>query len=215
MARVLLVEDHTAFRQALAFMINREPDLDVAGQAGSLAEARGQLTGIDVAVVDIDLGDGSGVELIPDLRNANPQGMVLMLTGTSDEAQIAAAVEAGAAGVLHKSVPINEIIEAIRRLSAGEILMSPQEIINLLRFATRRRAEERKVAMMTAQLTPREFDVLQALATGASDKEIAQELHVSTETVRTHMVNILGKLDVSSRLQALVFAVRHGLVDIG
>lgn len=215
MARVLLVEDHTAFRQALAFMINREPDLEVAGQAGSLAEARGQLTGIDVAVVDIDLGDGSGVELIPDLRNANPQGMVLMLTGTSDEAQIAAAVEAGAAGVLHKSVPINEIIEAIRRLSAGEILMSPQEIIKLLRFATRRRAEERKVAMMTAQLTPREFDVLQALATGASDKEIAQELHVSTETVRTHMVNILGKLDVSSRLQALVFAVRHGLVDIG
>lgn len=214
MTRVLLVEDHSAFRQALAFMINREPDLEVAGQAGSVAEAREQLADVDVAVVDLDLGDGSGVELIPELRRVNPEGMVLVLTASSNRSQVAAAVEAGAAGVMHKSVPINEIIDAIRRLSAREMLMTPQEVINLLRLATRRREEEREGASVASRLTPREIDVLRTLATGASDKEIAQELHVSTETVRTHMVNILGKLNASSRLQALVFAIRRGLVDI-
>lgn len=92
--------------------------------------------------------------------------------------------------------------------------MAPQEMVNLLRIATQQHAAAREAEGIAARLTPRELDVLRALARGASDKEIAQELVVSTETVRTHMVNILGKLGASSRLQALVLAIRYGLVQV-
>lgn len=214
MTRVLLVEDHAAFRQALAFMIDREPDMEVVGQAGSVAEARDLVNGVDVAVLDLNLEDGSGADLIPVLRRANPEGMVLVLTASSSQAEIATAVEAGAAGVMHKSSSITAIIDAIRRLNAGEMLMAPQEMVNLLRIATQQHAAAREAEGIAARLTPRELDVLRALARGASDKEIAQELVVSTETVRTHMVNILGKLGASSRLQALVLAIRYGLVQV-
>jgi DNA-binding NarL/FixJ family response regulator len=212
--RILLVDDHAAFRQPLAFMMDREADLTVAGQAGSLAEARDLLIDIDVAVVDLDLPDGNGVELISDLRAANPRGAVLILTASANRAQEAQAVEAGAAGVMHKSVGIREIIDAVRRLAEGEHLLSPREAIDLLRLATREREQNREGQAALESLTPREMEVLQALAEGLSDKEIAQRLHVSAETVRTHMVNILSKLHVDSRLQALVFAIRHGAVNI-
>lgn len=214
MIRVLLVDDHSAFRQPLAFMLNREPEITIVGQAATLAEARTKLQGIDVAVVDLDLPDGNGVDLVRDLRQASPQSKVLVLTGSSSRSDQARAVEAGAAGVMHKTAPLEEIIGAVKRLGHGEDLMSLQEMVELLRLASERREENREAQKALEQLTPRERDVLQALGRGLSDKEIAQELGVSTETVRTHMVNILGKLEVDSRLQALVFAVRHGVVTI-
>src|SRR5579884_324272 len=215
MTRVLLVEDHSAFRQALAFMIDREPDMEVVGQAGTTEEASPYLVDVDVAVLDLDLGTGSGVDVIPDLRRASPESVVLILTASHETTQIARAVEAGAAAVLHKSAPLTEIIDAVRRLSRGEAVMSPQDVVGLLRLANQRRAEQVEAHAIASRLTPREIDVLRALARGASDKDIAQELHVSPETVRTHMVNILGKLNASSRLQALVLAIQYGLVEIG
>jgi DNA-binding NarL/FixJ family response regulator len=212
--RVLQVDDHAAFRQPLAFMLNREPDITVVGQAGTLAEACTMLTGVDVAIVDLDLPDGNGVDLVRSLHEVSPQTKVLILTGSSSRTDQARAVEAGASGVLHKSARIEEIIDAVKRLGAGENILSLQETIELLRLASRRREEDREAQVALRQLTRRERDVLQALARGLGDKEIAQELHVSTETVRTHMVNILNKLGVDSRLQALVFAVRYGVVSI-
>ena len=103
MNRVLLVDDHATFREPLAFMFEREPDFEVVAQAGSLTEARCMLGGADLAVVDLDLPDGDGTELLGELRAANPRGMVLVLTASSDREAHARAVEAGAAGVLHKS----------------------------------------------------------------------------------------------------------------
>ncbi len=214
MIRVLLVDDHASFRQPLAFMLEREPEITVVGQAGSLAEARAVLDGVDVAIVDLDLPDGSGVDLVAALRVANPNGMVLILSGSNDRALFARAVEEGASGVMNKSSRIAEIVEAVQRLGAGEPLLSPREMIDLLRFAGRRREENRSAQQTLQRLTPREREVLQALADGLNDKEIALRLHVSTETARTHMVNILRKLGVDSRMQALVFAVRHGAVTI-
>jgi DNA-binding NarL/FixJ family response regulator len=213
--RVLLVEDHASFRQPLAFMLEREPDITGVEQAGSLAEARGRLGGVDVAVVDLSLPDGNGVDLVRELRAANAHGVVLMLTASDNRAQFARAVEAGAAGVMHKSAGIDEIIGAVRRLRDGEVLLSPQQTIELLRLAGQNREHAREARAALARLTRRESEVLQALADGLNDKDIAQRLHVTTETVRTHMVNILGKLGVASRLQALVFALRHGAVTIG
>lgn len=214
MTRVLLVEDHAAFRQPLAFILDREEGLTVVGQAGSLAEARRQLTGVDVAVVDLNLPDGSGVDLVHELRSVNPESMVLVLTGSVNPGDYARAVEAGAAGVLHKSAGLSEIIRAIHRLAAGEILLAPSDLIDMLRLSGQQRLREREAQAALERLTPREHEVLQALADGLNDKEIAVRLNIRTETVRTHMVNILGKLGVESRLQALIFAVRQGLVSI-
>ncbi len=216
MIRVLLVEDHASFRQPLAFMLDREADITVVGQAGSLAEARRLLreVDVDVAVVDLHLPDGHGSDLIRDVRAVNPAGMILVLTGSVVQRDYAEAVEAGASGVLHKSAGIEEIIKAVRRAGAGEPLLSSRELVEMLRLADRHRVQDREAREALARLTRREQEVLQALADGLADKEIADRLNVRTETVRTHMVNILGKLGVDSRLQALVFAIRHGLVTV-
>jgi DNA-binding NarL/FixJ family response regulator len=212
--RVLLIDDHASFRQPLAFMLEREPDITVVGQAGTLAEARGLLHGADIAVIDLALPDGNGMQLIKELHGASPQSQALVLTGRGAPVEFARAVEAGAAGVLQKSVGISDIIDAVRRLHAGESLLSPQETIALLRLAARQREHDREALAAARRLTPREREVLQGLAAGLGDKEIAQRLYISTETARTHMVNILAKLGVETRLQALLFAVRHGLVTI-
>ena len=214
MIRILLVDDHASFRQPLAFMMEQEPDFTVVAQAGTLAEARRSLEGVDVAVVDLDLPDGNGVDLVRELRRANPHGMVLILSGSTDRLQFARAVEAGASGVLNKSSGISEIIAAVRRLGGGEALLTPVETIEMLRFVSDQREQQRDAREILDRLTKREREVLQALAEGLGDKEIAQRLHISTETARTHMVNILGKLGVDSRLQALVFALRHGVVAL-
>ena len=118
MIRVLLIDDHASFRQPLAFMLEREPDITVVGQAGTLAEARGLLHGADVAVIDLALPDGNGMQLIKELHGASPQSQALVLTGRGAPVEFARAVEAGAAGVLQKSVGIGDIIGTIRGLHA-------------------------------------------------------------------------------------------------
>ncbi len=214
MNRVLLVDDHATFREPLAFMFDREPEFEVVAHAGSLAEARRVLEGVDLAVVDLNLPDGDGTELIGDLRAASPRAVVLVLTASAERGAYARAVEAGAAGVLNKSSSIKEVIDAARRLSAGEAVLSADEVAELLRFAGSRRERDRDAQRAIEQLTPREGEVLRLLAEGLSDKEIAERLYVGSGTVRSHVVSIFGKLRVHSRLQALVFAVRYGLVDI-
>lgn len=212
--RVLLVDDHAAFREPLAFMLDRVADLAVVGQAGTVAEALRLLDGVDVAVFDLDLPDGSGVELVRALRMRDERAQIMILTASGGAMSLAPAVEAGATAILHKSASLEQIIDVIRRLHAGEALLTPLEIISMLRLAMQRREESREAQAALVRLTPRERDVLQALADGLNDREIGQRLHIGTETVRTHMVNLLAKLGVESRLQALVFALRHGAVRL-
>lgn len=214
MTRVLLVDDHAAFREPLGFILDCEPDIDVVAQTGSLAEARGITDGVDVAVVDLGLPDGDGAVLVRHLRLTNPSCAILVLTASSRPKDRALVVEAGAAGVLHKSASIAEIVEAIRLLGGGKSLVPPAEVNDLLRQAGRHREENRRMDAAFKALTPRERQVLQALADGLSDREIGSRLGVTTETVRSHMVHILGKLEAESRLEALVLAVRHEVVSI-
>jgi DNA-binding NarL/FixJ family response regulator len=213
--RILLVEDHASFRQALAFMLERESEFEVVGQVGSVAEARAldrqSLEDVEVAIVDLALPDGDGLDLLDDLSSRT---VTLVLSASLETARFARAVESGASGVLHKSTPIKEIVDAVRTLKAGEALLSPSDVIEMLRFVNRERQEELSVRRAVERLTPREREVLQALAEGLESKEIADKLNVTVETERTHMVNILHKLGVHSRLQALVFAARHGVVQI-
>ncbi len=214
----MLVEDHASFRQALAFMFEREEEFVVVGQAGTLAEAyefvRGEPDVMDVAIVDLGLPDGDGFGLIEELASAERGVTTLVLSASLEPARFAQAVEAGAAGVLHKAAAIKDIVEAVRRLKAGEALLSPNEIIEMLRMVSRKRQEESEAQRAIDRLTPREGQVLQALAKGLDSKDIAGKLNITVETERTHMVNILNKLGVHSRLQALVFAARNGLVEI-
>ena len=216
MQRLLLVEDHVSFRQTLALVFEGEPDFEVVAQAGSLAEARRVMGGreADLGVLDLSLPDGEGIELIEELRETNPHSAALVLTASLDLAEHARAVEAGAAGVVHKSADVDEILDATRRVAAGETLLSPEELVEFLRIAGQSRDEEREARASIEQLTRREREVLYALAEGLSNKQIAERLHMSVDTERTHMMNILNKLGVHSRLQALLFAARHGLVEL-
>jgi DNA-binding NarL/FixJ family response regulator len=214
MIGILLVDDHSAFRESLAFLIDHQEGMRVTGQAGSLDEARVVLRSatVDIAVVDLSLPDGDGADLIRDLRRVNPHGAVLVLTASAKRDDYARAAEAGAGGICHKTASVDEVVDSIRRLHAGQALLGPEELIDLLRLASQQRERDWAAQGRLSQLTKRERQVLGSLAAGLHDKEIAEQLNVSPDTVRTHMVSILAKLGVDSRLQALLFAVRHGAI---
>jgi DNA-binding NarL/FixJ family response regulator len=214
MGGILLVDEHAAFRQALALVLARETGLHVA-QAGSIAEARDHLAGPAVAVVAQHLPDGPGTELVRQLRRANPAADALLLGAAPDRKDLARAIEAGAASILSTSSSLDEIVGAIRRLAAGEALVPAGETVALLRLAIQLRDEEEQARRRLERITPRERDVLAALAAGLNDAGMAAQLHISVRTARTHVANITAKLGVESRLQALVLAARHGAVHIG
>jgi PAS domain S-box-containing protein len=214
--RVLLVDDHAAIRDALASTFEEEEGFKVVGQAGSMADAQRILAqeSVDMAVIDLGLPDGYGADLIKELREKYPQAQALVLSATLDRAQIAGAVERGAAGVLSKTAHLDEVVGAVRRLRAGETLMPLEEVVGLLRFAGSQREQEYEARQAIEKLTPREIEVLQALALGLDSEGIAQKLHIALRTERNHMASILAKLGVHSQLQALVFAQRHGVVEV-
>ena len=212
--RLGLVEDHSAVRQALAFVLEREGGFEVVAQAGSVAEAREFPNEVDVAIIDLGLPDGDGIEVIKELHEKNPEIIALVLSATSDRTQLARAVEAGAAGLLHKATPLPEITQAVRRLLAGEALIAMDEVIEFLRLASREREKEYQEHLVMEQLTLREEEILQCLAEGLNDRQIAQQLHISIDTERNHMTSIFAKLGVKSRLQAILFAIRRGIVEI-
>lgn len=214
MSRLLLLDDHTSFREMLAFVFEREPQFEVVAQAGSLAEAREKLEAVDIAVIDLDLPDGDGSEILGELHAASPNAMALILTANARREAYARAVEAGAAGALHKAASVGDIVDAVQRLLAGDAILSAEETIELLRLASRRREQENQEQRAIERITPREREVLQALTNGLSDKEIAERLHVGVGTVRNHLASIFGKLGVQSRLQALLISARRGVVEL-
>jgi PAS domain S-box-containing protein len=212
--RILLVEDHAAMREALAAMLDREPDFTVVGQAGSLEEARGMLEGVDVAVLDLGLPDGFGADLIQELRATNPRAEALVLSASLDRTSMGRAVESGAAGAIDKVAHLDEVVDAVRRVRAGESLLPLDEVVELLDYEQRRREQEHDDRQAMDSLTAREREVLQALADGLDSQAAADRLHITLRTERNHVANILAKLRVHSRLQALVLCLRYGVVEI-
>jgi DNA-binding NarL/FixJ family response regulator len=215
--RILLVEDHASIREALASTFEGE-GFEVVGQAGSMADARRTLEDtehpIDVALIDLSLPDGYGADLIKELREAHPQAQALVLSASLDRANTARAVERGAAGVLSKTTHLGEVVDSVRRLRAGETLMPLEEVVELLRYSSSKREEEQEAQQAIEKLTPREIEVLQALALGLDSDGISDKLNIAMRTERNHTASILKKLEVHSQLQALVFALRHGVVEI-
>ncbi len=213
MTRVLLVEDHAVLRRPLAQLLSREPDLEVE-DAGTIADARVLLSEceVDVLVVDLGLPDGDGRELIGEYLKGNPLGRALVLSSSTDPYELAEAVEAGAAGVLHKVVEPCEMVDAVRRLAGGGLLLSPEQIREMIGLSEEHRSRRSEARTRLEHLTPRELEVLSCVAEGLDDKGLSSRLGISEKTVRIHMSSIFSKLGVQSRTQAAIFALRHGVV---
>ncbi len=161
-------------RQTLALVFEREPEFEVYAQAGTVAEARETLNGlenrVDIGIFDLSLPDGESTELIGELRESNPDFRALVLTASFERKDFARAVEAGAAGVLHKTADLDQIIGAVRRLVAGEALLSTKEIIELLRLASNSREQEREVQGIIERITPRERECSRASLTASATR---------------------------------------------
>lgn len=216
MIRVVLVDPHLAAREALAFVLDRESDFAVQVHKGSIRETKIWLSNAPDpphgVLVDPSLPDDSPSDLIEPIHSCFPECQVIGLSASADRRLAAQAISAGMAGVLPKSSGLKTVITAIRNAGKGMPVHPLDEMVSLLRLANQVRDEEQSVRQSLDRLTPRETDVLKALAQGLSDKEIARELQVSTNTVAAHIVHILSKLNVHSRLQAVLLGIRHGVI---
>jgi DNA-binding NarL/FixJ family response regulator len=214
MIRLLVVDDHTSFRESLVFMLDMVDDLSVVAQAGSVDEARAAIAShpVDVALLDLDLAGERGLDIVPLLRMHHPAAVAVILTANTGARSRAMAVAAGAAGVMHKTAGLQDVVDTVRRAHTGEPLISPREAAGLRVEGAAQQVNEVEGRRALRELSAREQDVLRALATGLDNKGIADRLFISQETARSHIARIYRKLGVESRLQAVTFAVRHGFL---
>jgi NarL family two-component system response regulator LiaR len=213
MIRVLVVDDHAVVRQGLRTFLELQGDIEVVGEAadGEQALAAVAVLEPDVVLMDLVMPRLDGVSAIERLRAVAPATRVIVLTSFLDEDKVLPAVRAGAAGYLLKDVQPAELVRAIRMVDRGEALLHPAVAARVLRelVGDGSRAERHEL------LTARELEVLALVARGRANKAIAFELGCAEKTVKTHVGNILGKLGLSDRTQAALYAVREGLVGEG
>lgn len=214
MISVVLVEDHTSYAQALAAVIELTDDIEVVGRAQSADDAAEVLAqhAPDVAVVDLDLPGASGVDVLDALRDRQAGTAAVVLTALIDEAELGRAVEAGAAAVLHKSVDVTELLDVVRRVADGGTVLAAGPTSSWLRALAAERERTWMARTIRDTLTPRETEILQLLAAGHGSDAIAAQLVISADTVQTHVRNLLGKLGVGSRLEAVTLALRMGII---
>jgi DNA-binding NarL/FixJ family response regulator len=210
--RVLLVDDHELFRSGLRELLE-EHGFTVVDEApdGETAVRLAAEIGPDVAVMDLNMPGISGVEATRRIREATPGTRVIMLTVSPDEADVSAAVLAGASGYLMKDAEPDQIVAGVRAAAAGEALLSPRIAGDLLESLRRDHADARGTSGAPS-LTERERQVLRLMAAGKENPEIAEELFITVETVKNHVSNILAKFEVDNRLQAAVYGIRKRLI---
>ena len=206
MIRLLLVDDHEIVRRGLSELLESQGDLQVVAQAGSLAEALDiDLEQIDVAVLDVRLPDGSGVDLCRTLHERRPDLGCLMLTSFPDNEAINASVLAGAKGYVLKNVRGDELVTAIRRVANGEMLLSAEQIERSRERLRRQIAEDIRHESLSTQ----ESRILELLSEGLSNREIANEMFLAEKTVKNYVSNLLAKLGFQRRTEAALFAQRQ------
>jgi DNA-binding NarL/FixJ family response regulator len=214
--RVLLVDDHSLFREGLANILNMQPDFEVIDEAGDGLEALVKARELvpDLIVMDVSMPGCNGVEATQKIKKELPAVTIVMLTVRDEDENLFEAIKSGAQGYLLKSIRSRELVKMLRGAVQGEAAISPamggrmlEEFRRLGQQARRYPAEE------VEALTQREQDVLSLVAEGASDKEIAEALTISVHTVKSHMRNILAKLHLSHRHEAALFALRKGLIS--
>ncbi|GAA1460473.1 response regulator transcription factor [Nocardiopsis exhalans] len=210
--RVLVVDDHALFRRGLVSVLNDEDDIDVVDEAGDGDEAVVLATELrpDVVLMDVMMPNSTGIEACPRIRAAVPEVKFVMLTMSEDEADLFEALKAGATGYLLKEIAVTDIARAVRAIAEGQSFINPAMAIKLIgEFAELAKQEKTpKAAPAIPELTPRETEVLKLLARSLNNREIGERLFITENTVKNHVRNILEKLQVHSRTEAAIYAVR-------
>jgi two-component system, NarL family, response regulator LiaR len=206
--RVLLVDDHSVVREGLRMFLGRDPDLDVVGEAADGEEAveLAQQLQPDVVLMDLLMPGMDGITAIKTIRSSLPDTEVIALTSVLESEAVLSSVKAGAIGYLLKDTQALELRKAIKAAAAGQVQLSPQASAYLLHSIRTHETHD--------TLTDREMEVLRLLARGKSNKEIAHDLQVVEDTIKTHIRHILTKLGVQSRTQAVLTAIRLGLIAL-
>jgi DNA-binding NarL/FixJ family response regulator len=214
--RVLLVDDHRMFTQALQGLLSGEPGIGPVGVAASVDEALVLLeaAGPDVVLMDIDLPGASGIEGTREVRRRRPDTAVVIVTSHDDPALVIDAIRAGACGYVLKTRAVDELVSIIRQAAAGGMVRSPADVREVAGEGRASQAVGRPRLGATHRLTDREMDVLRQLASGRTTEQIADSLFISVLTVRSHVKSILAKLGVHSKLEAVTYALGHGLIEV-
>jgi two-component system NarL family response regulator len=215
--RVMIVDDHALFRRGLEMVLQDEEDLTLIGEASDGVEAveKAQELMPDVVLMDVRMPKRSGIEAAGHIKELIPHCKILMLTISDDEGDLYDAIKAGAAGYLLKEIPIEEVADAIRSVWAGQSRISPSMASKLLtEFAAISKEADERPQMPAPKLTDREMEVLRLVAQGLNNRDIAKELFISENTVKNHIRNILEKLHLHSRMEAVVYAVREKMIEI-
>jgi DNA-binding NarL/FixJ family response regulator len=204
--RVFLLDDHEVVRQGLRSMIDLEDDLEVCGEAGTAEQAMMRIppTRPDVAVLDVRLPDGNGVEVCRDIRSSHPEVRCIMLTSFADDEAVLASIMAGASAYVLKQIKGTDLLDAIRRVANGESLLDPAVTARVLeRLRTGEQEDEG-----LAQLSGQERKILELIAEGYTNRQIAEEIHLAEKTVKNYVSNLLAKLGMSRRAEAAAYAAR-------
>ena len=218
--RVMIADDHALFRRGLEIVLEGEPGLELVGQASDGQEAV-QLAGEvvpDVVLMDIRMPKITGIEAARQMKEVAPSAKIVMLTISDEEEDLFEAIRSGASGYLLKDIPLEELADSVRAVHGGQSLINPSMAGKLLtEFATlaRRDSEDEPAKHAPApKLTEREMEVLRLVARGLNNRDIAKELFISENTVKNHVRNILEKLQIHSRMEAVMIAVREKLIEI-
>jgi DNA-binding NarL/FixJ family response regulator len=207
--RVVIVDDHKMFAQSLARILSDEADIAVVEVA---SDAAGALAAVErhqprVVLLDHNLPGRDGLSVARDIKAANADVMIVMVTGAAEDRVLLGAIEAGCSGFLTKDRLVDEVVESVRAAAAGEVLIPPSLLARLLPQLNRTSQG------IGGDLSPRELEVLELLATGATNKTIAAQLYLSVNTIRNHVQQVLVKLGAHSKLEAVATAVREGIIS--
>ncbi|MFN2263668.1 MAG: LuxR C-terminal-related transcriptional regulator [Anaerolineales bacterium] len=215
MITISMVEDHQILVDSLSLMLRYEPDIEFLGSADSIETGRSLIeeTTPDVLLLDVGLPDGSGLDLIPDVKQISPDTNIVVLTSLKDETTLMRVVDSGISGFVSKDSQLSDLLITIRKAAEGEIVMPTSLLVGLLMRMPRDKAAAYQDDKGWERLTTREQEVLERLAAGKSGDEIAEELHIAPLTVRTHIRNLMAKMGVHSRLEAVTFGMKNGLIN--
>jgi len=204
--RVFLLDDHEVVRRGLRELFDGEDDLTVVGEADSAEQAIARVPAAqpDVAILDVRLPDGDGVEVCRELRSARPELKCLMLTSFADDEALFAAILAGASGYVLKQIRGSDLVNAVRRVAAGESLLDPALTRSVMDRLRGEEVEDERLA----RLTPQEHNILRLIAEGKTNRQIAEELYLAEKTVKNYVSNLLSKMGFSRRTEAAVYAAR-------
>jgi DNA-binding NarL/FixJ family response regulator len=211
--KILVVDDHILFREGLISLVSRQPDMSVIGEGGSVREAIEQARKLrpDLILMDFSMPDGTGLDAARIILAEQPSAKIVFLTIHDDDERLFAAVRLGVKGYLMKNIPVATLLTALRGVEHGEAALSREMTARLMVEFARLQQPSQAADTPYAGLTSRELQVLRELATDASNREIADRLFISENTVRNHMHNILEKMGVSSRRDVVNLARQHGI----